>query len=106
MIKEFSTYNGQSFSDVVINTYGSMDFYAQFLNDNNLSPTDIPASGQIVVWDTNEVVDQSIQRFISDNNVIFATNPSEEEFNNLLLPRIKMEDDNYILQENGRFILL
>lgn len=105
-MKKFNTYNGQTYSDVVVNTYGSMDFYVKLLSENGLSPTDEPQSGGYVEWDTNIVKDQSIQTLITQNNIIFATMPTDEEVNNFLPPRLLLEDGNYILQENGRFILL
>ena len=102
----FKTYNGQTFSDVAVNTYGTMDYYVKLLNDNNLTPESVPVSGGEVVWDTNIVQDQSVQTLISNNNVIFATMPTDEELISLLPARLQLENTNYILQENGRFILL
>lgn len=105
-MKEFKTYSGQTYSDVTLNTYGSMDYYVKLLNDNNLSPEDEPQSGGSVLWDTNIVVDQSIQTLVIQNNVIFATMPTPEEQDAFLPARLQQENDNYLLQENGRFILL
>lgn len=103
---KFNTYNGQTFSDVTVNTYGSMDYYVKLLNDNGLSPDSIPESGGSVEWDTNIVRDQSVQTLINQNNIIFATMPTDDELNKLLPGRLLQENTNYILQENGRFILI
>lgn len=103
---KFNTYNGQTYSDVALNTYGSLDYYVKLLNDNGLSPEDTPQSGGSVEWDTNIVRDQSVQTLITQNNIIFATMPTDEEINNFIPPRLLLENGNYILQENGRYILL
>jgi hypothetical protein len=69
----FSCVSNSSFSDVVLNTYGSLDYYVKLLNDNGISPNDVPSSGQQVSWDENLVVNQSIQTLLTANNTIYAT---------------------------------
>jgi hypothetical protein len=91
----FECQEGQSFTDVCLNTYGSINYFIKLLNDNNLSPLDVPFSGQKILWDDSLVENQSIQSLITKNNVIFATMPAP--------PLI--EDVSYLLQENGDFIL-
>jgi len=71
-----STYlgiEGQSYSDIVLNTYGSLDFYAKFLDDNNLSPEDAPYSGQVFTWDETLVVNQAQTNSLLRNNIKFST---------------------------------
>ena len=71
-----SQYNciaGQSFSDVVLNTYGSMDYYVKGLNDNGFSPNDIPNTGQRFMWDNTLVKDESTAILINNNSVKYAT---------------------------------
>lgn len=64
---------GQSYSDVCLNTYGTMDYYVKMLNDNNLSPNDLPSTGQVVNWDETLVQNQTIRRLTDKNKIIFAT---------------------------------
>lgn len=105
-MKQFNTYSGQTYSDVTLNTYGSLDYYVKLLNDNNLSPEDVPQSGGVVLWDTNNVVNQSVQTLLIENNVIFATMPTPEEINALMPARMLQENTNFLLQEDGKYILL
>lgn len=94
-MRMFECQEGQSLTDVCLNTYGSIDYFIKLLNDNNLSPLDVPFSGQIVYWDDSLVENQSIQLLITKNNIIFATMPAP--------PLI--ENEAYLLQESGDFIL-
>lgn len=55
---EYLCIEGQSLSDVILNTYGSMDFYVKGLFDNGLEPEKVPVSGQRFLWD-NTVIDIS-----------------------------------------------
>jgi hypothetical protein len=64
---------GQSFSDVCLNTYGTMDNYVKMLNDNGINPNDIPVTAQPVIWDETIVTNQTIQQLTNQNNIIFAT---------------------------------
>jgi len=70
---QFNCVNGSSFSDVCLNTYGSMDYYVKLLNDNNLEPDDVPFSGQAIMWDNSLVTDEGIQQQTIANNIIYAT---------------------------------
>jgi hypothetical protein len=81
-----------------------MDKYIEMLNDNNLSPTDEPKTNQSILWDTNEVKDQSVSQLLIKNKVIFATNPSENRVSEDAI--LLQENGAAILQENGRYILL
>lgn len=69
----YNCVSGQSWSDVVCNTYGSMDFYGKFINENNLDPEVMPISNQAVNWDEKLVVDQSIINFINNGNIKYST---------------------------------
>lgn len=72
-MQQFSAQNGSSFTDICLNTYGTLDKYVKMLNDNGIEPNDIPFSGQVIVWDDTEVLNQTVQTFLSRNNTIFAT---------------------------------
>ena len=54
-----------------------MHFYVELavkmLNDNGLSPNDVPNTGQIIMWDETQVLDQSTQSVINANKTIYAT---------------------------------
>jgi hypothetical protein len=56
-----------------MNTYGSLDFYVRLLNENNLSPGDVPNSSLTVIWDESLVTDQTIQQLTTKNKIKFAT---------------------------------
>jgi hypothetical protein len=64
---------GQSFTDVCMNTYGSLDYYIKLLNDNNVSPDDIPYTNQVVTWDETIIADQTIYISTTQAGIIFAT---------------------------------
>jgi len=70
---QYNCVNGQSFSDVCMNTYGTMDYYIKLLTDNNVSPEDLPYSGQKMIWDNTLVADQSILTLISTNKIVYST---------------------------------
>lgn len=69
----FNCISGSSFSDVCMNTYGSMDQYVKLLNDNGLTPDSVPYSGQIVMWDDSLVSNQSIQQVQDNSGIKYAT---------------------------------
>jgi len=89
-MQQYSCFDGQTFLDVCLNTYGSLDYFIKLLNDNGIAPESIPQSGQIITWDNSLVENQSVLNTIKQKNVIFATKP-----NGL----------NYLLTENGYPIL-
>lgn len=70
---QYNCQEGQSLSDVCLNTYGSLDFYVKMLTDNNLSPEDTPNGSTIVNWDETLVKNQTIQQLTTKNKIIFAT---------------------------------
>ena len=72
-MQQFNCVYGSSFSDVCLNTYGSLDYYVKMLNDNNLEPNFMPDSGQPVQWDNSLVKDQVSLTTLVANNTIYAT---------------------------------
>ena len=72
-MKTYNCVNGQSFSDVCLNTYGTLDKYIKMLNDNSIEADNVPFSGQPINWDETVVVNQTTRTQITQNNVIFAT---------------------------------
>lgn len=70
----FIAVSGQSYSDVCVNTYQTMDYFIKLLNDNSLTDANaVPASSQIFSWDNNLLVDAQSNRKIELNNIKFAT---------------------------------
>ena len=72
-MRQFNCVSGSSFTDVCLNTYASLDNYVKMLNDNGVSPDDIPHSGQQMQWDETIVVDSTVETITTKNNIIFAT---------------------------------
>ena len=72
-MRQFNCVFGSSFSDVCLNTYGSLDYYVKMLNDNGIEPDQQPYSGQPIMWDETLVTDQTVLKSINKNNIIFAT---------------------------------
>jgi len=72
-MQQYNATNGQSYSDVCLNTYGSMDYYVKMLNDNGASPNALPTTGVVIDWDTNLVVDQAVYNTTTKVGVTFAT---------------------------------
>ena len=83
----FSCVSNSSFSDVCINTYGSMDNYIKLLVDNGLEPNEVPYSGQQVQWDNLLVSNQSIQSLTASNNIVYATLFGANNQNNIPMPQ-------------------
>lgn len=72
-MQQFNCVAGSSWTDVCLNTYGSLDNYVKLMNDNGVSPNELPASGQVISWDDSIVNNQTAQRFLNRNNTIFAS---------------------------------
>ncbi|CAB4126253.1 hypothetical protein UFOVP153_60 [uncultured Caudovirales phage] len=69
----YKCHSGQSFSDVCLNTYGTLDKYVKMLEDNNCTPDTAPYSNEAITWDNNLVADQSVLTKIVNANITFAT---------------------------------
>lgn len=72
-MRQFNCVFGSSWTDVCLNTYGSLDYYVKLLNDNGVEPNQQPYSGQPIVWDETLVQNQTISTTIRKNNIIYAT---------------------------------
>ncbi len=51
---------GQSFSDVCLATYKTLDKYGKLLNDNNLAPDSVPSTAQQVLWGDEATVEATV----------------------------------------------
>jgi hypothetical protein len=69
----FNCTYGQSLTDICLNTYGTLDNYIQLLNDNGLTPNDIPYTGLLLTWNETAVRDQTIQQLLTQNKTIYCT---------------------------------
>jgi hypothetical protein len=92
-MQNFKCVAGSSFSDVCLNTYGSLDYYIKMCGDNGVEPNDIPYSGQIIAWDDTLVVNQTIQRTTTNSNIIYATLYGSNTQNNIPMAQ-KYADPN------------
>ena len=50
-MKNYYCLDGQSFSDVCLATYQTLDKYAKMLNDNGIDANSIPYTAQLIIWD-------------------------------------------------------
>jgi hypothetical protein len=62
-----------------MNTYGSLDYYVKMLNDNNISPDDVPFTDQQIIWDETIIADQTIYISTTKAGVVFATLAGEND---------------------------
>lgn len=73
----FKSVNGQSYYDICLNTYGSLDFMSKLLLDNGISDIEsqVPTS-KVWVWDETLNVDQAINQQATSGNIVYATSAS------------------------------
>ena len=72
----YKTFFGQSLWNVVLNTYGSIDFMSKLLIDNNIDSVNyIPKPSDTILWDNTLVADQNVSLLNSNAKVIYATLP-------------------------------
>jgi len=65
--------SGQSFSDVCLNTYGTLDNYIKLLEDNNLVPDAAPYSNEAIIWNESIVKDQTTYKITTGSGEVFST---------------------------------
>jgi len=66
-MEQFKAISGQSLIDICLNTYGSLDFLTQLIQDNNIqSINDSVSSGQIFNWNITD--SEKIYSIYSTNN--------------------------------------
>ena len=74
MLKNYSAVYGQSIFDVCLNTYGSLDNLVKLLRDSGTAGiNDVPASGQVYVYDDSLVVDQQVNQAFNLAGIRYAT---------------------------------
>lgn len=71
---EYTAIAGQSLLDVCLNTYGSLDYFTKLLLDSGVENSDqVPYTGQKFVYDETLVIDSSINKTTTLNNIKYAT---------------------------------
>lgn len=75
MLKQYSAVNGQSIFDVCLNTYGTLDRLVKQLVDSGAGQgvNDVPASGQLYVYDDELVADQAVNQSYLLTSTRYAT---------------------------------
>jgi hypothetical protein len=69
--------SGQSFWDVLMNTYGTVDEAMKLLQDNNFPNLDAsPTTRQEFEWDDSLVSDQALNQLFAGTGVVYATDVS------------------------------
>jgi len=71
---EYTAIEGQSLLDVCLNTYGSLDYFTKLLVDSNVeNPDQVPYTGQKFTYDETLIIDASINKTTTLNNIRYAT---------------------------------
>jgi hypothetical protein len=75
MLKNYNAVYGQSIFDICLNTYGTLDRVIKQLVDSGAGQgvDDIPASGQVYVYDDSLVVDQLVNQAYLLSGIRYAT---------------------------------
>ena len=64
---------GQSIYDIVLQTYGTLDFLDKFIADNNITDISADFSQQIFTIDATKIQKQVRNQFNEQNNIIYST---------------------------------
>jgi hypothetical protein len=71
---QYNSSDGQSISDICLNTYGTLDLLSKIMTDNNI--TDINQkieSNTTINWDLDLCVDRLLYDHWKNNNIILST---------------------------------
>lgn len=93
----FNSSENANIFDLVLNTYGSLDFIPKFLKDNNITDVNyISKVGDVFKYETDLVTNEFTSNTIAKNDYQFATSKIKNvEFEII---------ENYLLTENGIII--
>jgi hypothetical protein len=64
---------GQSIYDIVLQTYGSLDYLNKFIADNNIHDISADFTQQIFVIDSAKIQQQVRNQFNAQNSIIYST---------------------------------
>lgn len=79
-MQQFNCQAGQSWIDVCLNTYGSINYLSKLLSDNAQEINVSPKSNQSILWDDSLVVDSSIKAQLTNRNAVLSTSIFEKTY--------------------------
>lgn len=95
MQQSFKPSIGSTILDICLNVYCSLNLLPKLLQDNNITNLNyVSGIGEEIIYDTDFVADEFIQRDILRNNYKFVTG-------NLYVPNASFTNENYLLIESG-----
>lgn len=100
MIATFQAHQGQCLSDLVLNTYGTLNMRGKFISDNKLTDLNrLAATGDSYIFDTEFIDDQSLFFFMRDKELIFRTGIES------IINFIGCEDGSILQAENDKLFV-
>jgi hypothetical protein len=75
-MQQYNCQNGQSWYDVCLNTYGSLDYLGKLVSDNGGELNIQPTTNTVIYWDQSLVKDSSLLSLIKNNGHVYNTGVS------------------------------
>jgi len=75
-MQQYNCQNGQSWYDVCLNTYGSLDYLGKLVSDNGGELNIQPTTNTVIYWDQSLVKDSSLLSLIKNNGYVYNTGVS------------------------------
>lgn len=75
-MQQYNCQNGQSWYDVCLNTYGSLDYLGKLVSDNGGELNIQPTTSTVIYWDQSLVKDSSLLSLIKNNGYVYNTGVS------------------------------
>lgn len=73
-MRTYKAISGQTLADICMNTYGSMDYFYTLLQDSGVYNADqVPYTGQEFIYNETLIVDSSVNKTTTINNIRYAT---------------------------------
>ena len=72
-MQQYNCQNGQSWYDVCLNTYGSLDYLGKLVSDNGGELNVQPTTNTVIYWDQSLVKDSSLLSLIKNNGYVYNT---------------------------------
>lgn len=72
-MQQYNCQNGQSWYDVCLNTYGSLDYLGKLVSDNGGELNIQPTTSTVIYWDQSLVKDSSLLSLIKNNGYVYNT---------------------------------
>lgn len=71
---QYKSNDGQSVSDICLQTYGSLDYLSKLMSDNNISDINTTIeSDTIIMWDVDLCVDKQLYDYWNKGNIRLTT---------------------------------